>query len=213
MGQALPCVSATLSAGLAIREPTSATIQGMIRLFILAPFCLEASWPMPPSTTPRRSLRAWRSMCPQAVPQQNRPLAELRCRRQTPRELTPPSAATTGIPASTDTGCSSASCASSDAPFTAEARRALAQSLTPVNIAQEVKYLEEKAADPSSAPTASPGSCNSPRSFVSSTTEASQWYAALQPLESRHHPHRLLDAEDGPPHPRRRLATLPSPSA
>jgi hypothetical protein len=71
-----------------------------------------------------------------------------------------------------------------DAPFNAEARRALAQSLTPANIAQEVKYLEDEGR----------GSFERPyglawllqlaaelREF--DDPEASRWYAALQPLE------------------------------
>ena len=53
---------------------------------------------------------------------------------------------------------------SPQAPFAPEARRALAESFTPANIAQEVKYLNDAGRTASSGPTVWPGCCNWPRS-------------------------------------------------
>ena len=75
-------------------------------------------------------------------------------------------AATTGTPRFTATGCWSA-CARlfPKAAFAADARRAaLAKSLTPANIAQEVKYLNAEGRTSFERPYGLPGCCNSPPS-------------------------------------------------
>jgi hypothetical protein len=71
-----------------------------------------------------------------------------------------------------------------DAAFAAEARRALAESLTPANIAQEVKYLEADGRTSFERPYGLAWLLQLAaelREF--DDAEARQWYAAIQPLE------------------------------
>ncbi len=90
-------------------------------------------------------------------------------------------------------------------PLALDARRAVAQSLTPANILQEVKYLTAEGRNTFERPyglawllqlAAELREWNDPA--------AQQWSAALRPLEqAATAPNRVLASQTGPPDPRR----------
>ena len=92
------------------------------------------------------------------------------------------------------------------APFAPEARRALAQSLTPANIAQEVKYLNDAGRNSFERPYGLAWLLQLAAELKESDDpEARQWSAALRPLEQAVTARIVLvAAETGASDPRRR---------
>ena len=91
------------------------------------------------------------------------------------------------------------------APFASEARLALARSLTPANIAQEVIYLNAEGRNTFERPYGLAWLLQLAAELREWDDDgARRWAAALRPLETgRHRPHRLLAAQARTPHPHR----------
>ena len=143
------------------------------------------------------------------IPEQDRAHARGRCGRPAAaRTLSRHStAATTGIPPCTATGCSCASCGSfPNAAFAPAARAALARSLTRENIAVEVAYLQRAGRASFERPYGLAWLLQLSAELRSwKDPQAQEWARNLAPLESRsRRAHQTLAAGSVLPDSRRR---------